>query len=150
MRLQRLAGTVLLVAAASCSDATGPRQDITQLQAAQQRWRAQKLHTYAFTLQRSCFCGNVDPLYVVVLNDSVGGVLDLQGGAAVDTGLGMTVDDLFTFVQNAIDHHAQLIRAEYDGAKGFPTQIDYDGAAAIADDEITYRVTDVHPISPPQ
>jgi hypothetical protein len=38
---------------------------------------------------------------------------------------------------------------QYDAAKGFPTEIDYDGAALIADDEIFYRVSDVHPITPP-
>ena len=32
----------------------------------------------------------------------------------------------------------------YDEAKGFPTEIDYDGEAQIADDEIFYRVSDVH------
>jgi hypothetical protein len=56
---------------------------------------------------------------------------------------------LFTFIQNAIDGHAQMIRAEYDAAKGFPTEIDYDGAAQIADDEISFRVSDVHPVTPP-
>jgi hypothetical protein len=146
----RIAGLALLSAAASCSDATGPQHDATELRAARQRWQAQNLHTYAFTLQRSCFCGNVDPLYIVVVNDTVAGVLDLQTGAAEDLRSGVTVDGLFAFVQSAIDHHAQLIRAEYDGAKGFPTEIDYDGAAAIADDEITYRATDVHPVTPPQ
>ena len=33
-------------------------------------------------------------------------------------------------------------------AKGFPTEIDYDGAAQIADDEIFYRVSDVHAVQP--
>jgi hypothetical protein len=41
-----------------------------------------------------------------------------------------------------------LIRAEYDSLKGFPTAIDHDGAASIADDEISFRASDVHPISP--
>jgi hypothetical protein len=36
----------------------------------------------------------------------------------------------------------------YDAAKGFPAEIDYDGAAQIADDEISYRITDVHPVTP--
>jgi len=44
---------------------------------------------------------------------------------------------------------AERIDAKYDAAKGFPTGIDYDGAATIADDEIFYHVSDVHPISPP-
>src|SRR5262249_35625295 len=111
-------------------------------------WRAQNLHTYAFTLQRGCFCANLHPLFVVVLSDTVAGVLDLETFESVDPHLGQTVDDLFDFIQNAIDRPAQLIRAEYDPLTGFPTTIDYDGAAQIADDEISFRVSDVHPITP--
>ena len=79
----------------SCREAVGPERQTADLEAAHRLWQAQNLHTYAFTLQRSCFC------------------------------------------------------AEYDDAKGLPTAIDYDGAAEIADDEISYRVSDVHPVSPP-
>jgi hypothetical protein len=84
-----------------------------------------------------------------VLSDTVAGVLDLETGTTADRQLGETVEDLFIFVQTAIDGHAQMIRAEYDAAKGFPTEIDYDGEAQIADDEISFRVSDVHPVTPP-
>jgi hypothetical protein len=144
----RLASLALLVVAISCSDAIGPTHQVTDLEAARQRWQAQNLHTYAFTIQRSCFCANVHPLYVLVVSDTVAGVLDFETGEWVDRQLGETVDGLFTFIQNATDRPAKLIRAEYDGAKGFPTEIDYDGAAQIADDEIFYRVSDVHPVAP--
>ena len=145
----RLAGLAVLAIAISCSDATGPGHQHTDLEAARQLWRAQDLHTYAFTIQRSCFCANVHRLYVFVLSDTVAGVLDLETAEAVDRQLGATVEDLFTFVQNAIDDHAQVIRAEYDAAKGFPTEIDYDGKAQIADDEISFHVSDVHTVPPP-
>ena len=144
----RLAGLALLVAAISCSDGMGPGP-ITDLEAARARWRAQNLHTYAFTLQRSCFCVNVHPLYVLVMSDTVAGVFDLETGEWVDRRLGETVDGLFTFIENAITSRARLIRADYDAQKGFPTEIDFDGAAQIADDEIFYRVSDVHPVTPP-
>jgi uncharacterized protein DUF6174 len=148
MTPSRLAGLALLILAISCSDASGPELQVPGLNAARQRWRAQNLHTYAFTIQRSCFCANVHPLYVLVLSDTVAGVLDFQTGEEVDRRLGETVEGLFTFIQNATDQSAQLIRAEYDPAKGFPTQIDYDGSAQIADDEVTYQVSDVHAVTP--
>jgi len=149
MRPTRFAGLALLALAMSCSDALSPEQrQIRDLETAQRRWQARNLHTYAFTLQRSCFCGNVNPLYIVVLSDRVGGVFDLNTGAFVDVQLGETIEDLFTFIQSAIDHHASLIRAEYDAASGFPTQIDYDGSAMAADDELSVRISDVHPITP--
>jgi hypothetical protein len=139
----------LLGLAISCSDAAAPGQHVTDLEAARQRWRTQNLHTYAFTMQRSCFCGNTHPLFVVVVSDTVAGVLDVTTGTQIDRQLGETVDGLFTFIQTAIDRPAKLIRATYDPAKGFPIEIDYDGAAQIADDEIFFRVSDVHPISVP-
>ena len=148
MKITHLVVSALLVVAASCSDATGPTLETNDLEAARQRWRAQDLHTYAFTLQRSCFCGNIDPLYVIVLSDTVAGVIDLRTAKPLDRQLGETIEGLFTFVQTAIDRPAQLIRAKYDSAKGFPSEIDYDGSGQIADDEISYRVTDVHPIFP--
>ena len=145
----RLAGVTLLVFAISCGDAMGPGQHVTDLEAARQRWRAQDLHTYAFTMQRSCFCVNTRPLFVVVLSDTVAGVVDLQTGQSLDRQLGETVDGLFTFIQNAIARPAQKIQVTYDPTKGFPTEIDYDGAAQIADDEIFFRISDVHPITTP-
>lgn len=146
----RLVGLASLAVAISCGDATGPERQPTELEAARQLWRTQNLHTYAFTLQRSCFCGNVDPLYVFVQGDTVAGVLDLHTGEAVDRQLGATVEGLFTFVQNAIAGHAHLIRANYDPDKGFPVEIDYEGQAQVADDEIFYKVSDVHLVTPQQ
>ena len=148
MNPRRFFTLALLAVAASCRDAVGPHRGTTDLEAARQLWRAQNLHTYAFTLQRSCFCANVHPLYVVVLSDTVAGVLDLQTATSVDRQLGETVEGLFSFIQHAIDGPAQLIHAEYDSARGFPASIDYHGAALVADDEISFRVSDVHPISP--
>jgi hypothetical protein len=148
MKQTRLAGLALLVLAMSCSDAVGPGRDLADLERARQRWQSQHLHSYAFTLQRTCFCTNVHPLFVVVLSDTVAGVFDLTTGSYVDMQLGETVDDLFTFVQNAISQHAQLIRVDYDAAKGFPAEIDYDGSAQTADDEISFRISDVHLITP--
>jgi|SRR5215831_6813647 len=149
MNTARFAGLALLAVAASCRDTVAPEPKTSDLDKAHQLWRAQNLHTYAFTLQRSCFCANTHRLFVFVASDTVAGVLDLETLESVDPHLGQTVDDLFAFIQDAIDRPAQLIHAEYDAAKGFPTVIDYDGAAQIADDEISFRASDVHPISPP-
>ena len=149
MRQTRFAAVAaLLVAVASCGDSTAPGTPNTELAVARARWRAQNLHTYAFILQRTCFCANTDRLYVAVLADTVAEVIDFDSGEAVDRGLGQTVDDLFAFIQSAQDRGVQLIRADFDGVKGFPTSIDYDGAAQIADDELSIHVSDVHPITP--
>jgi hypothetical protein len=149
MKPNRLAGLALLAAAISCSDATAPLPQMAELQAARLRWRAQNLHDYAVVVQHSCFCGYVSPLYTVVLDDTVAGVVDLQSGASIDPRVCESVDDLFAVIESAIQRHAEVIRAEFDPEKGFPTAIELDGAARIADDEIFYRITDVHPITRP-
>jgi len=148
MKALRLAAISALVAVTSCSDAVAPQRQIVDFEAAHQRWQAQNLHTYAFTLQRACFCANVHPLYVAVVSDTIAGVLDFETGTWVDRQLGKTVEDLFTFVQGAIDRRAARIDVAYDPARGFPTQIDYDGAVLLADDEVVYSISDVHPITP--
>src|SRR4051794_15668320 len=101
MRSIRLAGLALLAAVLSCRDATGPRAQIAQLDAARKVWQAQELHDYALTIQRNCFCDNTRPLYVLVLSDTVAGAFDLETGAWVDRRLGLTVDGLFDFVDYA-------------------------------------------------
>jgi hypothetical protein len=146
MNSSRLAVLASLVLAISCRDAVGPVRPLTDLDAARQRWRAQNLHTYAFTLQRSCACTNVDPLNVLVVGDTVAGAFDLESGVWVDSQLGETVEDLFTLVQNATNNPPRLIRVQYDAAKGFPTEIDYRETAQIADDEIVYHLSGVHPV----
>src|SRR5690349_5606698 len=83
MKPRFFAAFAVLMLASSCSDAVAPAAP-TPLSEAQQRWRQQDLHTYAYTLQRSCFCGNVDPLYDAVVRDTVVGVLDLETGNWVD------------------------------------------------------------------
>jgi hypothetical protein len=136
----------------SCSDSAAPHSApmLTDLQAAHELWQAQKLHSYAFTLQRTCFCANTHRLFVAVENDTLAGVFDLDDGAFVDSTLGMTVEGLFSFVQQAIDRPAQKIHVEYDPSQGFPSLIDYDGSAQIADDEIEYHLSNVHLITPQQ
>jgi uncharacterized protein DUF6174 len=41
-----------------------------------------------------------------------------------------------------------VVKSFDDGVKGYPREIDYDGSAQIADDEVVYHVSDVHPITP--
>jgi hypothetical protein len=148
MHRVRLVVPALFALSISCGDTTAPARRTSDLAAARRRWQAQNLHTYAFTLQRSCFCVNTHRLYVAVLSDSVAEVLDLDTGMMLDRQLGETVEGLFSFIQSAIDRPAYRIETTYDAAKGFPSMIVYDGSAQIADDEITYLASDVHPITP--
>jgi hypothetical protein len=38
------------------------------------------------------------------------------------------------------------MKVEYDASMGVATSINYDGSAPVADDEVFYRVSDVHTV----
>jgi len=113
MKRRLLIRVLLLAAATACSDATGPRASQSDLFFAQQRWAAQDLHDYRFTLQLSCFCGNTDPLRITVIRDKVADVRDLATGQSLALNFGMTVTDLFGVIRTAL-RDGTPIEAEYD------------------------------------
>ena len=50
---------------------------------------------------------------------------------------------LFDFIDHGITNHAVVLRVTYDPTLGYPREIVYDGATNIADDEVTYTVSNV-------
>ena len=99
-------------------------------------------------MTRLCFCGDVGPFAVTILGDSVvAAVRTSDGGPALVAPYLPTVNKLFDFIQKAIDDHATTIRVTYDADLGYPREIVYDLATNIADEEVTYTVTNVKPIS---
>jgi hypothetical protein len=139
MRLRAFAAA-LFVFAAGCGDVLSPG---SELGVARQRWKAQNLHSYSFTLQRSCFCPSVQPLRVTVVGDSVVSVIDPATNKPVDLRSGETIDGLFRFIENAIARKAAVLEVQYDAVAGFPTRINYDGSFRVADDELTYTASNV-------
>jgi hypothetical protein len=142
MRLRALA-LALFPLAAGCSDVLSPGSGLTELAAARQRWNGQNLQSYSFTLQRSCFCVNVQPLRVTVIGDAVVSVVDPATNKPVDLRSGETIDGLFRFIENAIATKAAVLEVRYDAVAGFPTHINFDGSFRVADDELTYTASNV-------
>ena len=60
------------------------------------------------------------------------------------------MDGLFDQVQLAIDFPAHEVLVEYSGSFGYPTLIDIDFIALAIDDEMLYRVRDLHVVPEPQ
>lgn len=117
----------------------------SDLEIARAKWRAQRPEPYAFTVQKACFCAITGQVRVYVLGDTVVGAVRLEGGEAIDKRYVESIEGLFDFIDRAITNHAAVIRATYDPVLGYPTSIEYDGAANIADDEVNYTLTDVKP-----
>jgi hypothetical protein len=77
------------------------------------------------------------------VNDSTVAATVIATGESVDPRSVPNIKQLFTFIENGIAHNAARLEVAYDGARGFPATIIYDGSLAAVDDEITYTVTDV-------
>lgn len=133
------------VSLAACGDMFGPESDRAELDRNRDKWRASGAASYSYVLARSCFCVTevTQPSRIQVRNDSVVAVTAVSDGRSLDTRYFVTVNALFDVIDKAIEQHAAVIRVVYDPILGYPREIEYDGATNIADDEITYRASEL-------
>jgi hypothetical protein len=146
--------TALLAATLSlgllgCGDGTSPVSQRLELQANRAKWQRAALTSYTLVLQESCFCAYTQPVRLYVVNDVIVRAFPLSGDTAVSPTFFPTVDRLFAFIDDAITRRAAVLRVTYDPTLGYPVEIVYDGAVNVADDEITYRLSDLHESAPP-
>ena len=135
-----------LAALAGCNDLFSPG-DQSRLEENRDKWRAQGLTTYSFTLRQACFCGINGPVRVVVVNGSAVNATLISNGQTIDPRFVSSIESLFDFIQRGIANHSAVLEVTYDPARGFPTRIVSDGSKSAADDEVTYEVSDVQPIA---
>jgi hypothetical protein len=144
-RIRFAVSTVVFAVLAGCSDSLGPAK--SRLDENREKWRAQGLTTYVFTLSQACFCAINGPVRVLVANGSVLTATQISTGQPIDTRFVSTIESLFDFIERGIANHSALLQVTYDPALGFPAKIVSDGSQNVADDEVTYEVSDVaaHP-----
>jgi len=138
---------VLALSLAGCDSPAGIEAgaEVPALAAAAARWEATAPASYRFTLERSCYCLYATPLRVTVLN---GVVLRAQVIATTDFLVGadlaavQTIPQVFAALARALDLPAARFSARYDPTWGFPTEASIDHSLQIADDEVTYRLSD--------
>jgi len=154
VRLRRfhpvISKTVLLavfVALTGCSDLFSPDRDRSRLEENRDKWRAQGLNSYTFTFRQGCFCGITEPVRVVVVNGSAVNATLISNSQLIDPRFVSSIESLFDFIDRGIAKHSVVLEVTYDPARGFPTRIVSDGSKNIADDEVTYEVSDVQPIA---
>jgi len=103
-----------------------------RLVAAEQRWRAAGLRSYALRYEVRCFCGGpIGPRRVEVRQGRF-----VRGS--------VSVEDLFATVRRELEYRPAQMSVTY-GVYGVPRTIAVDGDFAVADDEVTYRVTGFRP-----
>jgi hypothetical protein len=143
--MRKFLAPLVLLLLSGCSESTAPADQIASFGVARQRWASRHYTDYAFTFQQTCFCVNVHPIRATVERDTVRSAIDLITNQPVDPSLVMSINGLFTFIQNGLEQHADKLVASYDQVLGYPSTIEYDFRFSIADDEGSISVRDVTP-----
>lgn len=115
---------------------------------ARERWRSSQTGGYQITVQQSCFCLQelTQPLRVTVRDARVVSVTGLTQPLTQPEQLDqsrLTVEGLFAFIADAQRRQVERLDVSYHPRYGYPTVIAYDGHAMIADDEFSYRLSDL-------
>ncbi|MGE0816072.1 MAG: DUF6174 domain-containing protein [Vicinamibacterales bacterium] len=113
------------------------------LNAAWQRWRAQRAESYDFTVSVFCFC---PPRFTTIVRFHVRqGVSETQD---VDPALRAwfsrfeTIDAIFEELSAILDHGPFRFSASYHPLLGYPTSVAIDYEEFLADDELGLGVVD--------
>jgi hypothetical protein len=141
-RIRVVVSIVVIAALAACSDLFSPGAK-TQLKENRDKWRAQGMTSYTFTLRQSCFCAITGPVRVSFSNGSVIRATQNSNGQTIDTRFVSTIESLIDFIERGIENHYATLEVTYDPTLGYPAVIVSDGSRNVADDEVTYEVSDV-------
>lgn len=127
---------LLLSALAGCEIADDDGFQLDKLNQARTLWNGKDVDSYSYVLELQCFCApanDLRPVVVTVQNGAVQSVLYDSENPAQRTpapasifGTLDTVEELFAFVEDAIDRDADLLQVGYDAEYGFPNVINVD------------------------
>jgi len=140
---------LLFAALAAPASADGP------LDAARAKWRAAKLSSYEYGYHKFCECHRDSPpeTVVSVRGGKVVNVRHRPAGSTVEVPAAeknfeyyWTVEGLFELIAAAQGRHVE-VRAQYDSALGYPTQIYIDYDKNLIGDELDLRLTAVTPLT---
>lgn len=143
LRLAILAAALPLAASACEGDPffTDARDELEE---ARRRWERSEPDAYFYTVARLCFCGDVGPIHVTVVNGAVVSRVYAANGQPVpaDRFTGMdTVEELFEVLEDALDRDPADFEAGYDSRLGYPVSAFIDFSANVIDEEDGFTVT---------
>jgi len=126
----------------------GASPEMSQVALNQLKWQSAALSSYQFEFSWQCFClpDYVAPVLVTVREGIIDSVVYTHTRLSVDAdklSRYLTIDELFTFIQSAIDEEAIKIVSEYDLEYGFPTKVWIDWNEMIADEERGFQVSNL-------
>jgi hypothetical protein len=109
-------------------------------------WDANRPASYAYTIERTCFCLPLGPLAVTVQDGQVAAIVT-SGGKTLQpddprlAAYPISIDSLFDYVEKA-EQESDRSQVGYDPTLGYPVMIDVDWDNSIPDDNITIEVSD--------
>ncbi len=120
-------------------------QPLSELDTNISRWQANKLSNYQFYFRWICFCppDYISPVTITVENGAISNVIynETQILVQVDKmSRYKTIDDLFSFIQDAYDQNAHQISIHYDPHRGYPMKGSVDYVEMIADEEKGFKI----------
>jgi hypothetical protein len=134
---------------AACSDVLGPGEaELTvlrqRLKNAEQRWHANGPESYTVTVQRLCYCAEIDPRQVTVIDGVVTDVRIVGAAAPIPPDQWRwypSVEGLFAIIREAIDEPAYELELEFSDTLGYALRVEIDWDAFTADEEVTFVVS---------
>lgn len=151
---------LLLIITISCKDNNASQQEIDTLDEAKEIWVKNKSSNYSFTYNQICFCEYRGELKITIVADTVYSAQYLETGKDVtviieDVEVKLvdaypeslhTIDSLFDILINAAQN-AEEFEGTYDATIGYPKSVSIDYSFAMADDEITYVLSNYKPLT---
>tara|TARA_B100000768_G_scaffold154926_1_gene151785 strand:+ start:653 stop:1099 length:447 start_codon:yes stop_codon:yes gene_type:complete len=137
----------LLFIILNCTKKTGViPEDELNLQEQEKKWKKQGIIDYEFTSQISCFCQSdyTLPKAISVKNDEIQSINGVAY-ANLEYENHMTIDELFDYIEDHQNKNPVIENLEFDSVYGFPSYIYFDISEVIADDEISYTITNFIP-----
>jgi hypothetical protein len=133
----------------ACAGPYGEAQG--ELSQNEQKWAAQNIDDYRYTLRILCFCPEDirDPVVVEVRDGATQSVTYAADGRPATNNLfesANTVDELFDIIRGSIARKVDKITVEYDPALGYPKQISIDPNENMVDEETAYTVSELTPL----
>ncbi|MUG98791.1 hypothetical protein F7734_43470 [Scytonema sp. UIC 10036] len=116
--------------------------NLRRLQFNRNRWNEQNIVNYRYTFSNGCFCipDARGPVVIEVRNGQTTSITSVETGQPVTNPEFFqqynTIPKLFNVIQDAINRKAESLNVEYNAKLGYPTQINIDYSAQIADEEV--------------
>jgi len=128
----------------ACSSSNNQERD--ELARMEAKWDELGRNSYQINSQIICFCPSIEEVVMTVVDDQiVEAFYSLSGDNLTNQQLDglRTVRQHFDIIDDATSRNAEHLDVEYHATFGFPTLISIDYSERVADDEVTYRLSNL-------